>query len=837
MNSRDYNYDSLAESLLNFAKNLVIKNNTRAAENETESSTILAGRYMYACEKMDRFESYKDWTYDEYVEAGMSGDILIYVSAGMMEIPDEYKPALLEVRRRRIMDEYDEQNNYYRMLNGLPNYGEEPIMTSFNKPVTELTQAEIFKLELQELGELKEQYPDAEYLNYIGDRSIDFYTARKANNYDILYYQKYVLEEEQAAKFIEFYYQCRQYVTIANYTKAFKHMYYYDAFIILLILFMTLHRYINELYNFAINKDFFSLEDIRNTFLSYGLPFFPEIPLKYQRNIAHNINRLLKYKGTDTVLIDIVQLFGFNNVELYKYYLVKDINRDKDGNPVLNPDSLSVSYNLKFAQIPFNSTDISEALQNSILYQEYEDVIAGDPFWGYTTEESQTEEDVQRFKKELLEMQFNYINTKYLSVNTMFDVSKNMMDLCYFFNLINTLQENKNLEMLAFINKDIKPSANKMKVFDVIAAVYALLSKKLGFEDTINYSATSVASIYNFNFDKSIDDLLTQVEKVAKVEVNGKIVDFNIKDLKNTDIISMELEDGKLYDRNDLLEKYFNNIEYRDHLIERMNKTDDYLEFKALQEIYKYNMVSDTMAYGYGEHKTYMDYINESDPELYEYILIHMDSENIDLIINNLLYALESFLNDYRFDDMFSSLSSLSGDIIKSYLLKMINVFKAYTVEIKKINIYFVFDERFMNSIRLFSFLYTKVEEMKSDSISDLFDFFAKLETNVKFKQDLLLDEKYTLQVLRRFIDDETIIKQHPEYPNEIIKETIRSYILRLAKANFEIFMMAYDSLYNHEEAEINEREIVDRMKNNIITLRLNDKFDFDDSRSYLEWR
>ena len=49
--------------------------------------------------------------------------------------------------------------------------------------------------------------------------------------------------------------------------------------------------------------------------------------------------------------------------------------------------------------------------------------------------------------------------------------------------------------------------------------------------------------------------------------------------------------------------------------------------------------------------------------------------------------------------------------------------------------------------------------------------------------------------------------------------------------------MMAYDSLYNHEEAEINEREIVDRMKNNIITLRLNDKFDFDDSRSYLEWR
>ena len=836
MNSRDYNYDSLAESLLNFAKNLVVKNETRAKENETEDSARLAGHYIFAYEGLDKFESYSDWTYEEFVQVGMTGDVLLYVSAGLMDIPDEYKPALLEIRRNQEITFYEERNNYYRMLHGLPDYGTEPIMTSFNKPVTELTQAELFKLELGELDELKKEYPHLEYLNYLGDRSIDYYTARKANNYDILYYQKYILEEEQTAKFIEFFYQCRYYVTIANYSKAFKHMYYYDAFVILLILFMAMHRYINELYNFAINKDFFSLEDIKNTFLSYGLPFFPEIPLKYQRNIAHNINRLLQYKGTDKVLVDIVKLFGFNNVELYRYYLVKDFKRDVTGDPIIDVSNLSASYDLKFAQVPFNSTDISEALQNTALYQKYEEVIAGDPFWGYTADESQSADDIERFKKEILEQQFNYLNTKYIAVNTMFDVSKNMLDLCYFFNLINTLQENKNLETLAFINKDIKPSANKMKLFDIIAAIYSLICKKLDFEDNIVYSATSVASIYNFNFDKSIDDLLMQVEKVAKVEINGAIVDFDIKNLKNTDIISMELEDGKLYTKNDLIDKYFNNINYRDHLIERMNTTDNYLEFKALQEIYRYNMISDTMAYGYGSHTSYMEYIQDSDPELYEYIVANTQSTepgNLDKTINNLLYAIETFLSDPRFDDMFSSLSSLSGDIVKEYLLKMINVFKAYTVEIKKINVYFVFDERIMNTIRFFSFLYKQVDTIKSESLSSLFDYFVNMEKILNLNNEINLDEEHTLQVLRKFIDVEIIDKIDPSNPNEMIKDAIKSLILRLVKTKFDINILACDAVYESDNAEMNGRDVLDRMVSSKIEMRLYDKFDFDDSRSY----
>ena len=100
---------------------------------------------------------------------------------------------------------------------------------------------------------------------------------------------------------------------------------------------------------------------------------------------------------------------------------------------------------------------------------------------------------------------------------------------------------------------------------------------------------------------------------------------------------------------------------------------------------------------------------------------------------------------------------------------------------------------------------------------------------------NVILDEEYTLQILRRFIDDETIIKVSSENPNELTKETLRSYLLRLAKTKFNIDIMAYDKVYDYEEA--NEKEILDKINKNIITLKLYDKFDFDDSRSYFEWR
>ena len=774
MSSRDYNYLSFANSLLTFAQKLVIKNETIAEENEDTKSLKNASTFILAYEAADTFSSHSNWRMVELLEAGIGESFAQKIIDGLEQVPVNFRDKLLNIRRRYIIDEYVEYNNYYRMLAGLPNYGDRGVMTSFNKPVTELTEEELFQFMQGEIDELIKLHPDKEYLKYIGSNSIDFYTARKARNYDIIGYKKFILEEPQVAKFMELYYQSRNYVVVALYSKAYMHMYYYDSFMIMLIVFMSLQRYISEQYNYAIHKDFYNIEDIKNTFLSYGLPFFSDIPIKYQRNIVKNINKLLKYKGTDKVLVDVVELFGFSNVELYRYYLVKDFKRDLSGEPIIDVNDLNLTYDLKFAQIPFESTDITEALQNSSFYQTYEEVVAGDPFWGNPDDESENPDE--DFRQELLNMEFNYVQTKYLSMNTMFDVSKNNLEISYFFNLIKSMQEKGNLAPMKFINKDIKPDGKEIRIFDAIVAVYYLLCKKFGVEDNILTTATSTASIYAFEFNKDKVDLLNKIEEAAKLKIGGNSYSFNVKDLENRDIEDMELI-KKLYDRDELVEFYFKNANYRDYLIERMNNTEDYLEYKALNEIYKFNMLAENMNKTYQGYKTYSDYLKANDYELYNYIIDNsQNSTSINLSINNILYAIESYLNHYGFDDMFASFSPLSGDIIKTYITRMINIFKAYTVELKKVNVYYIFDEKFMNRIKMFTFIYKYANINMNQSLNMYMDVYKTI-VDMRKEDIANVQDEFTLQILFNLYDQ------------------LQDNLLKKMKLDFNVDVVALDSV------------------------------------------
>lgn len=785
MSSRDYSYSSFADTLLTFAKNLIIKNETRAEEGETTDSFKNARRYLIACENTDTFETYDDWTKEELLAVGIDKDTVENILSGRVEVPSDYKAKLLKNRRISIITSYTEMNDYYRMLNGLPNYGETDIMTSYGKTITELNDEELFHLQQGELEELKKIHPRAEYLNHLGDKRVDFYTARTAKNYEILSYKKYILEEDQAVTFIALYYENRRYIVMTNYSKAFADMYYYDAFISLLIVFMTMQRFINEQYNYAIRKDYYNINDIKNVFLSYGLPFFSDIPIKYQRNIVKNLNNLLKYKGTDKVLVDIVKLFGFSNVELYKYYLIKDFKRDYNGNPVINTHDLKSSFEVKFAQVPFETTDITQALQQTTLYQKYEEVVEDDPYWGEVGLDSDNESlAVQDFKEEILNMEFNYINTKYLSMNTIFDVTKDNMDLAYFFNLLDTMNQNGNLATMTFISKDIKPSSNSIRLFDAVSALYLLICKKFGFKDNIITSSTGIASIHSFKFNQETQDLLNRIESNAKIYTNDSEVKFNIKKLSDEDNQAMQLS-SLLYTRDELVDLYFKNNDYRNFLIKRMDDTEDYLEYKALNEIYKFNMLSDSTINSYGDYKTYSEYLKDNDYELYQYIEDNSQNEKaINLTISNVLYAIEGFVNSYKFDDMFASLSSLSGDIIKSYITRMINIFKAYTVELKKINIYYVFDEKVANRLKMFSVLIKDIQTELGDSLDDyleLMSFCNSMELNQNSK---LRDKHLWISLLKL-----------QEYGDMELETAVRNYALKELKRVFDIDMILTDFL------------------------------------------
>lgn len=98
---------------------------------------------------------------------------------------------------------------------------------------------------------------------------------------------------------------------------------YYESFIAMSILFMALN-YMNYKYlDVDIDRDFYDLDSLKLIYEAYGVPFYEDIPLTYHKRIVKNINRLIKYKGSNKVFVELCDLFDYDILGIYQYYLLK----------------------------------------------------------------------------------------------------------------------------------------------------------------------------------------------------------------------------------------------------------------------------------------------------------------------------------------------------------------------------------------------------------------------------------------------------------------------------------------------------------------------------------
>src|SRR5699024_6106588 len=107
-------------------------------------------------------------------------------------IDNASKPLLLKYKQEEFMETYEEQNNYYRMLNGLPDVGDRGILLTddqisrlnirffdVSKHLHEMSNNEINLLDtFGILDEIKEANPTKRYLWHLGEKKIDPYMAR-----------------------------------------------------------------------------------------------------------------------------------------------------------------------------------------------------------------------------------------------------------------------------------------------------------------------------------------------------------------------------------------------------------------------------------------------------------------------------------------------------------------------------------------------------------------------------------------------------------------------------------------------------------------------------------
>ena len=112
-------------------KNIIIKYSYLAEKYETFEIKKEADMYIACREGLDTFYTYRDYNIHELYSVGITdpSQIALYTTDdGYLQIPESYRKKLLENRRSFIIKNYEEKNEYYRELNGLP-----PLNTPSNK--------------------------------------------------------------------------------------------------------------------------------------------------------------------------------------------------------------------------------------------------------------------------------------------------------------------------------------------------------------------------------------------------------------------------------------------------------------------------------------------------------------------------------------------------------------------------------------------------------------------------------------------------------------------------------------------------------------------------------
>lgn len=318
--------------------NCVIKDQKKADNAETAESIKNAGLYEACLEGHAVLGLFDYIPHDFLKRVGMTDDqIWLYENFhDQYYIPDRYHQPLLDLLVPWFIDTYVETNEYYRMLLGKPPMGDPGIpMRDYEYLFPEgfeYTGDFIDEIgvdlctTLDDAGVLdviKADYPDAKYLDYI-TYGLDIYTIRNKLDFQILWYPSDT-NVSVTQEFLYKYQEDRDYMLATVYTSAMEieSEYYHSVMQIYLIL-ITMIDILVDVQSHIVKKDILDRRCIQYIFEMFGIPYYREIPYKYQERMCKNVYQLIKYKSCTTEMINLIDLFGVDNIEIFKWYLLKN---------------------------------------------------------------------------------------------------------------------------------------------------------------------------------------------------------------------------------------------------------------------------------------------------------------------------------------------------------------------------------------------------------------------------------------------------------------------------------------------------------------------------------
>ena len=487
---------SLYYDMIEIIQSSIIKFQSRAIPQESLEVRKYVDRYFDALLKRDTFFTYKDYTEQEFRDIGIYDQTLIQKYQHNLDLVEKQdRQYLLENRRRQIVLSYNEPNEYYRLLNGIPKkedtdcfYVPEEVSKQYGIPLDlpihkiEDVMGEYYISIVESLGiidQLIEAHPEKEYLTHLGSRRVSIYKARTAKNFDLLYVSSKVSSTVKN-KFEVIYYQCREYMVSVVYNNYMSFMIdNYDEFIGLVTMTMALEQLCMRSIENAMHREFFDPYAIQLLYKSYNFPFIERLNPDIQKSLAHNMNLLIQNKAHNQVFTTVANLLGFFNVHIYEHVLVKEHNMDRMGLPIfqtkteVDPDTgelitrydLEAMFNVYFQKIELGTIDRLNAFDEDFLKEDYMERVEGDPFWWL---------DRDTFE-EVWEEEYNYAETKYLSLSISYRTMEMIFETVILMRML--LDSEPGIEPILLELPKILPDI-KVRLYDVIVFLIVLLCKK-----------------------------------------------------------------------------------------------------------------------------------------------------------------------------------------------------------------------------------------------------------------------------------------------------------------------------------------------------------------------
>jgi hypothetical protein len=764
MNDFSYSSSVFLNELMRLSTDIIWKNQSEAIANEDPSRSIDVEQYLVARRGIMTFDLIYSFTYSVLISAGLTA---AQATAGVNDkrtIPSSVRDTCTKMQINYIINNYEERNNYYRMLHGLPDIGDTEYFYNIKYPDISDSTTPIHLLSLQEryaledigyTNELLVVNPSKKYLKHIASKNIDPYISRNAKKFTILWmnssdYNNLVKD------FVDTYDSCRYAIDKVYYTEAFrKDNPYYDNFMAMCILFMTIQMMHYKFLDADITRDFYDLESIKYVYESYGVPFYSTIPMEYHTQIVKNINLLLSYKGSTRVFFELFNLFDFGMMDVYEYYIMKT-HKFENGKPVFikkedGSYDLPAMYDIKFGKVrlydnpPMELSDVNNHI-------EYTTMITPDIYWISDSD----------LLNKLYTEEYNYLETKYVGIQTVFSMMKVMYEATYYFKILFDNRKTLNTTTVYY-----NGTSSNVNIFSLVIYLAVLICKKHGYEGNIASILPSVSKVLGYNFKANITTLRNDALKNQYLKNDNILINL----LTTMDVNSLSSINTAFAKIQDMQE----------HLTNKMCDSHDRGEYFAYYELYNTLMYSNLIESVYKKSDgtvaaTFSDLLSDIDSVLY--VRSTQSDLNIADEISLALSVMKKSCSSLKYIEMADGVDINS---VIEYLFKILEFFKSAKSELTGYNVIYTISSRSENKIKILDKLqsYAVVE---SDD-----DLINKLQDDLKLCQDIY-KEKDALETL----NDKIGVKSELSDINSKIQE-LTDYLSALK--NVVLLFREYDNV------------------------------------------